>query len=144
MLLSSCVEVKHKSNLINNHNSNLIYIKTKNMSDHEQSFQSLTPALTGYPCEDFPSRTTRNRLLYTEKRTNEAKYLTWNSIRLKSVKKTSMPNAVKSLGYIKCHCWSSPKFVKSPTNSIRYNCEKVSSWLRRPKTILEIKKATFL
>ena len=24
---------------------------------------SVTPALTGYSCEDFPSRTTRNRLL---------------------------------------------------------------------------------
>ena len=28
----------------------------------------------------------------TEKRRNKAKYLTWNSIRLKFVKKTSMPN----------------------------------------------------
>ena len=27
---------------------------------------SLSPALTGYSCEDFPSRTTQNRLLLTE------------------------------------------------------------------------------
>ena len=51
----------------------------------------------------------------TEKRRNEAKYLTWNSIRLKSVKKTSMPNPVKSLGYIKCYSSSSPRPVKSPS-----------------------------
>ena len=81
----------------------------------------------------------------TEKRRNKVKYLTWNFIRLKFVKKTSMPNSVKSLGYIKCHSSSSPRPVKSPSNSIRYNCEKISSWLRRPKTILEIrKKTTFL
>ena len=80
-----------------------------------------------------------------EKRRNKAKYLTWNSIRLKFVKKTSMPHPVKSLGYIKCHSSSSPRPVKSPSNSIRYNCEKICSWSRRPKTILEIrKKTTFL
>ena len=40
---------------------------------------------------------------------------------------------------------SYPKSVKSPSNSVRYSCEKICSWLRRPKTILEIrKKATFL
>ena len=35
--------------------------------------------------------------------------------------------------------------VKSLSNSIKYNCQKVSSWSKRPKTKLEIrKKATFL
>ena len=101
----------------------------------------------------------------TEKIRNKAKFLTWNSIRLKFVKKTSvlnlfefstiasyfnilssynhwslrqlymvtttvtkgMPNSVKTLGYIKCHS-SSPRPVKSPNNSIRYNCEKICSW----------------
>ena len=47
----------------------------------------------------------------TEKRRNKAKYLTWNSIRLKFVKKTSMPNPAKSLGYIKCHSSSSPDLL---------------------------------
>ena len=55
----------------------------------------------------------------TEKRRNKTKYLTWNSIRLKFVKKTSMPNPAKSLGYIKCHSSSSPRPVKSPISSIR-------------------------
>ena len=56
-----------------------------------------------------------------------------------------MPNPVKSLGYIKCYSSSSPRPVKSPSNSIRYNCKKICSGSRRPKPILEIrKKAKFL
>ena len=43
------------------------------------------------------------KLPITEKRRNKAIYLTWNSIRLKFVKKTSMPNSVKSPGYTKCY-----------------------------------------
>ena len=74
----------------------------------------------------------------TEKRRNKVKYLTWNSIILKFVKKTSMPNPVISLGYIKCYDLSSPR--PSSSNSIRHNCEKICSWSRRPKTILEIRK----
>ena len=65
---------------------------------------------------------------YWEKR-NKAKYLIWNSIGLTFVKKTSMPYLAKSHGYIKCH-----------SNSFRYNCEKICSWSRKPKTILEIRK----
>ena len=49
----------------------------------------------------------------TEKRRNKAKYPTWNSVSLKSVKETSMSNSVKSLGYIKCYRSSSPRPVKS-------------------------------
>ena len=44
-----------------------------------------------------------------EKRRNKAKYLIRNSIRLKFVKKTRLPNYVKNLGYIKCYSSSSPK-----------------------------------
>ena len=62
------------------------------------------------------------------------------AIRCKSVKKTNMPNSIQSLGYIKCYSSSSPRPVKSLTNSIRHNCQKICSWSRRPKTILEIKK----
>ena len=98
-----------------------------------------TPALTTYPWEDFPSRTICKPSI-TEKRRNKAKYLTWNSIRSKSEKKTSMPNPVKSLGYIKCHSSSSPRPVERPSNSIRYNCQKICTWSRRTKTILEIRK----
>ena len=60
-------------------------------------------------------------------------------------KKTSMPNPAKSLDYIKCYSSSSPRPVKSPSNSIRNNSKKICSWSRRPKPILEIaKKVTFL
>ena len=76
----------------------------------------------------------------TEKRRNKAKYLTWNSVRLKFVKKTSMPNPVKSFEYIKCYRLRSPRPVKSSCNSIRYNYKKICSWSRKPKTILKIKK----
>ena len=76
----------------------------------------------------------------TEKRRNKTKYLTWNSIRLKFVKKTSMPNPVKSLGYIKCYSLSDPRSAKSPSNPIRYNCKKICRWSPRPKTILAIRK----
>ena len=56
-----------------------------------------------------------------------------------------MPYSLESLGYIKCYGSSSPRPVKNPNNSIRCNCQKICIWLRRPKTILEIrKKATFL
>ena len=55
-----------------------------------------------------------------------------------------MPNLVKSLGCIKWYSFSSPRPVKSPGNSIRYNCQKICSRLRRPKTLLKIKRFTFL
>ena len=59
--------------------------------------------------------------------------------------KTSMSNPVESLEYIKCYSWSGPKPIQSPSNSIRHNCQKISSSSKRPKAILEIrKKATFL
>ena len=48
-----------------------------------------------------------------------------------------MSNPVRSLGYIKCYSSSSPRPVKSSSNSIRYNCQKICSWSRRPKTILK-------
>ena len=90
-----------------------------------------TPALTLYSCEDFWSGTAQG---------HKAKFLTWNSIRPKFAKKVSIPNPIKSLGYIKCQSSSGPRPIKSLFNSIRYNCQKICSWLRRPKTKLEIKK----
>ena len=50
-----------------------------------------TPALTGYSCEDFISRTTRSSLLLKKEEIRP------NSIRLKFVKNTSMPNPVENL-----------------------------------------------
>ena len=70
---------------------------------------------------------------------DKAKYLAWNSKWLRFVKKTSIPNSVESL-YIKCYNSSSPRPIKSSSSSIRYNSQKICSWSRRPKTILEIRK----
>ena len=55
-----------------------------------------TSALTRYSCKDFLSKTTQSRLLLREEKVRQ-KYLTWNSIRLKFQKKTSIPNRVKNL-----------------------------------------------
>ena len=50
--------------------------------------------------------------------------------------KASIPN----LGYINCYSLSNPRPVKSPSNCARHNCQKICSWLWKPKTILEIRK----
>ena len=76
----------------------------------------------------------------TERWRIKAKYLKWDSISLKSVKKTNMLNPVENLGNIKCYSSNSPKPAKSSSNNIRYNCQKIHSWQRRRKTILEIRK----
>ena len=55
------------------------------------------------------------------------------------MKKTSISNPVKSLGYIKWY-QSKPKPVKNPSNSIRCYCQKICSWLRRHRTILNAVK----
>ena len=81
----------------------------------------------------------------TEKRRHKAKCLTWHFIRLKFVKKTRMPNLVKCLEYITCYSSSNLRPDKNPSNSIRYNYQKICTCSRRPKTIVEIrKKTTFL
>ena len=76
-------------------------------------------------------------VIYYLKRRNKTKYMTWNFTRLKSVKKTSMPNPVIGLEYIKCYSWSSSRPVKSRSNSIRrsavdpyWNPEKRSHFSR--------------
>ena len=56
----------------------------------------------------------QNRLdpFITEKRKNKAKYLTRNPIRLTFVLKTSMPNYLESLRYIKCNtAWFAPNLL---------------------------------
>ena len=94
-----------------------------------------TPTLTGYYCEDFPFPASQSCLLL---RKEEIRLR--NSIRFKFMNKTRMPNPFKSLGYIKCYSRSSSRPVKTPSNSVRYNCQKTCCWSRRPKTILEIRK----
>ena len=47
-----------------------------------------------------------------EKRRNKAKDLTKNSTQLQFVKKTSKPNSIKGLGYLKCYSLISPRTIK--------------------------------
>ena len=55
------------------------------------------PTLTGYSCEDLNIQS-QSKSSITKKRRYKAKYATWNSLRLiMFVKKTSMPNHVKSI-----------------------------------------------
>ena len=55
------------------------------------------PTLTGYSCEDLTIQSQLKSSI-TKKRRYKAKYPTWNSLRLiMFVKKTSMPNPVKSI-----------------------------------------------
>ena len=58
-----------------------------------------------------------------------------------------MRHFVKGLGYINYHSLISPKTIKTPSNSIRCNCEKICSWLGSfswTETILEIRKQAIL
>ena len=48
-----------------------------------------------------------------------------------NIKKTSMPNPVRCLGYINCYSLSSPR-------PIRYNYQNICSWLRGSRTVLAI------
>ena len=77
------------------------------------------PALIGYSYEDFPSRTTPSRLL---PRKDEIR----PNIKLKFFRKSSMPNPVKCIGYIKWYSSGNPRPMKSPSYSIRYNCQTFS------------------
>ena len=76
----------------------------------------------------------------TEKRRNKAKYLTWNFIRLKFVKETSMVNLVESLGYIKCYTARVAQDLLTAPAILSDTNVKICSWLRRPKPILKIRK----
>ena len=81
-----------------------------------------------------------------KKRQNKAKYLTQNSIRLTFIKKTSMSNPVKSLGYVKCYRLSRSIPVKSSSSSILSDLTvRRSAVDQKIKTVLEIRiKTTFI
>ena len=70
------------------------------------------------------------KLPFTEKKRNKAKYITWTHRRLTFLRKTSMPNSVESLGYIKFYISSSLRTAKSSSISIRNNCQRACSWSR--------------
>ena len=64
-----------------------------------------------------------------KKRWNHVKHLAWNSIRRKLLKKASLPNPVNNLEYISL---SSARPIKTSSNVIGYNCQKICSWSIRP------------
>ena len=64
-----------------------------------------------------------------KKRWNHVKHLAWNSIRRKLLKKASLPNPVNNLEYISL---SSARPIKTSSNVISYNCQKICSWSIRP------------
>ena len=103
------------------------------------------PALTDYSCEDFPSRSIQSNLLL---RKDETRLNTWSKIPedLSLWRRAAYQILnIKNLRYIKCYSLSKPKSIKNLRNSIRYHCQKICSWSRRPETILQIrKKVTFL
>ena len=85
------------------------------------------------------------KLSITENRQVKTKYMSRNSIKFQFMKGISVSNPIKSLGYIKCCSYSSPRPIKNPSNSIRYNCQEICSRSRRSETILAMRKiATFL
>ena len=98
-----------------------------------------TPALIGSSCDVWQFRITEGSVLLRNDETR-VKTFTWNFIRFEFVKKTSKPKQVKSLGYIKCYNSNSPRPIESPSNSIRYNCQKICSWMTTRETILEVRK----
>ena len=71
-----------------------------------------TTTLTGYSCKGCPSNHTKPSI--TENRQNKAKYPTFNSIRLKFEKKTSMPNLPKALGISNARAPVAPELRKAP------------------------------
>ena len=52
----------------------------------------------------------------------------------------SIPSPVENLEYIKCYSLSSPILGRNPGSFIKCNCQNFRSYLRRPKTILEIRR----
>ena len=99
----------------------------------------VTPALTRCSCKNLLSRTIHSCLLLRkdEKRPNT---LIKNSIRVEFVKNINTSHPVQSLGYIKYHNSNKPRPIKNSGNSVRYNCQRICSWLRKPKTMLKIRK----
>ena len=75
-----------------------------------------------------PTIQNQSKTPVNESKWNKVKYLSWNSVRPKFVKTTSMPNPIKSLRYMKqcykkCYILSSPRYILSLSDSIRNNCQ---------------------
>ena len=103
-----------------------------------------TSPVTGCSYKDFPSRTTQSCLLPTQ---NQIRILTniWPEIQkdLRLWRRPAWQTLLTALKISSATAWVAPDLLKNPSNFIMYNCQKIFIWLRRPETILEIKKATF-
>ena len=75
--------------------------------------QSYISIFIAYLTFKIAARSTISDMTTVLQRQNKAKYLTQNSRRLMFVKKTSMPNPVKSLGFIMCYRLSTPGLLKA-------------------------------
>ena len=82
-----------------------------------------TPALTGYSYKYLPFRATWSPPLPKNDKVR--------SIRLQFVNHNSVPNPVKSYGYIKCLNSSSPTPIKSPRGMKPYWKSQKRSYLLR-------------
>ena len=98
---------------------------------HSQTYPSVAKART-------------HKYLYSLYRSPTAFSSAW-SVMITLLHTTTTQNFFLYYPLIKCYSSSSPESVKIPSNSIRFNFQKVCSWSRKPKTTLEIRKnATFL
>ena len=95
------------------------FVKNRSIHFHINSTKVIRPlalvvatsVLARYYCHIL-ARTIPSRLT-PRKDEKKIKHLTWNSIRLKSVKRTRISNTVESLGYIKYFSSISPRPVKT-------------------------------
>ena len=87
---------------------------------------------SGTPALFLPSRTNQSSLLLQKDGIR-------SNIWPKFMKRTNMPNLVNT------QVLQLARPIELPSNSVRYGYQKIYSWLRRSKTILEVrKKATLL
>ena len=85
-----------------------------------------------------------SKLSITKKRQNKTKYEILGEEDLTLWRRPVCKTLWKALE-ISSAKTNSSKSIKNPSNSIRYNCHKIYSWMRWPETILEIRnKVTFL
>ena len=83
-----------------------------------------TPALTVFFC-DVPSRTTQSRLLLRKDEIHQIFGLKF--YKPESCEEDQHAKPLKGPVYIKRYSSSSPRPVKSPSDSIRYSCQKICS-----------------
>ena len=55
-------------------------------------------------------------------------------------RKPACQNLSKFLDTSSATTWVVSRPTKSPSNSIRYNCHMICTWMRRPETIIKILK----